>query len=73
MTDNNSGRCWNDAANWNQDIIYFSKEDSRLFVPKKPTWMGWTINFGHPYAPWILMATLVALPIGAVYAERAKK
>lgn len=73
MADNAGDRCWNNPDNWNKDIIYFAKDDPRLLVPKKPSWMGWTINFGHPYAPWVLIATLVALPLGAAYAERAKK
>lgn len=51
---------WEDDRNWNGSL-YFCKNDSRFLVPKKITWMGWTVNFGHPWAPYALVA-LVALP-----------
>src|SRR4051812_46904268 len=51
---------WRDEANWSGSI-YFSKRDPRFFVPKRVTWMGWTINFGHPKSTCAL-ATLILLP-----------
>ncbi len=35
---------WNDSENWSS--LYFSKKDSRTFVPKRNPKQGWTINFG---------------------------
>lgn len=40
-----------DPNNWIWGIIYFNKEDKRLFVTKKVEWMGTTINFANP--KWI--------------------
>jgi uncharacterized membrane protein len=41
---------WNDPANWHGGIlgIYYSKRDSRSFVPKRNPLMGVTINFARP-------------------------
>ena len=35
---------WGKSENWSS--LYFSKKDSRTFVPKKNPKHGWTINFG---------------------------
>lgn len=53
---------WAAEENWN-GFLYFSKEDSRVLVPKKNKYMGWTLNFGHPSAPWSLLILLVGLPV----------
>jgi uncharacterized membrane protein len=41
-----------DPNNWIWGIIYYNKEDKRLFVSKKIEWMGTTLNFANP--KWIL-------------------
>ena len=35
---------WGKSENWSS--LYFSKKDSRTFVPKMNPKQGWTINFG---------------------------
>lgn len=37
---------WNNPRNWTAGI-YFSKCDSRVWVPKQIPAMGWTVNLGH--------------------------
>ena len=37
-----------DPKNWKWRMFYFNKEDKRLFVDKKFTNLGATINFAHP-------------------------
>ena len=37
-----------DPNNWVWGIIYYNKEDKRIFVPKKIEWMGFTVNFANP-------------------------
>lgn len=44
--------------------IYFNPDDPSLFVPKKYG-IGWTLNFGKPMG-WIVMATLIVIPIAIV-------
>jgi uncharacterized membrane protein len=53
---------WQDPANWSDSLvgIYFSKRDSRVWVPKRrPAW-GWTLNLAHPAGAWTLVALLSA-------------
>lgn len=62
---------WNDDKNWSRFGllgIYFSKVDSRLWVPKATPGLGWTINFAHRGAVAMLLA-VIALPTlaAAVY------
>ena len=55
---------WNDHKNWSRFGlwgIYFSKADSRLWVPKATPGLGWTLNFAHRRAAVMLLA-LIALP-----------
>ncbi len=37
---------WQNEAHWSGGI-YFCKRDPRLWVPKRPKWAGYTVNFGH--------------------------
>lgn len=57
-------RLHGDTANWN-GFMYFSKRDTRLFVPKKHAEYGWTINFGHKHG-CILMLFFTVLAPGAI-------
>ncbi|MGH8531065.1 MAG: hypothetical protein ACRETN_14675 [Nevskiales bacterium] len=54
---------WNNPDNLSGRFgFYFSKRDSRLWVPKHPPWFGWTINLGHPYGGAVLIGALL-LPL----------
>lgn len=53
---------WENPENWSGSIfgIYFSKKDSRVWVPKKPPWMGMTLNLAHPAGVrWLLFLLLL--------------
>ena len=57
---------WENPDNWSGPgwiSFYFSKADSRTWVPKKIPWMGWTLNLGKPAGAWWLLAIIVALPL----------
>lgn len=60
---------WANDEHWSGHsaiAIYFSKVDSRIWVPKRIPKYGWTLNFGHPNsAYWLLgiMIGLVLLPV----------
>lgn len=61
---------WNNPNNWSRRGIfgiYFSKTDTRVWVPKALPVLGWTINFGHPNAVFWLAAVIV-LPVLLVVA-----
>jgi uncharacterized membrane protein len=51
---------WENPANWHGGWfgIYVAPGDSRVWVPKRPAWMGWTINLGHPTGSLIMITLL---------------
>ena len=36
--------------NWKLGILYFNKNDKRIFPPKRLKYLGWTINFANPFS-----------------------
>jgi hypothetical protein len=67
----NNQREWSDLANWSSlGLFYFSRRDTRLWVPKQPTKLffgspvslGWTVNVGHPWGDVAFLGATVALP-----------
>lgn len=61
---------WHNPDNWSRKGIfgiYFSKTDTRVWVPKALPVLGWTINFGHPKAVFWLGAVIV-MPVLLVLA-----
>ncbi len=56
---------WENPDNWT--TIYFSKKDSRVWVPKQNPRYGWTINFGSVSgAKWIYYLFGLFLLIGII-------
>jgi len=62
-------REWDDEQNWTGPdwlAIYFSKRDSRSWVPKKIPALGWTVNLGQfggwlwAWVFWLTAALIVA-------------
>lgn len=47
----------NDRYIWN--TFYFNREDSRVFVPKRNRWLGFSFNFAHPVTYLLLTAILL--------------
>lgn len=45
---------------WYAGLFYFNRADPALFVAKRAG-LGWTFNFGNPWA-WVLVAAIVTLP-----------
>jgi uncharacterized membrane protein len=64
---------WENPENWSDSLvgIYFSKRDSRTWVPKRRPGFGWTLNLGRPAGAW-WMVGLLAAPwlLGAVGRRR---
>jgi serine/threonine protein kinase len=55
---------WRDPRNWTGPAwlsVYFSKRDSRAWVPKQITGLGWTVNLGNPRGAFALMAIFGAI------------
>ena len=66
---------WNDKKNWRGGWIgiYSSVRDSRIWVPKKIPWMGWTLNVAHRKSwYWIgLIIIILLIPIVIVIISMA--
>lgn len=57
---------WENPGNWTGwkwCSIYFSKRDSRVWVPKEIRWLGWTLNLGRPGGVAWLLAIVVGAPL----------
>ena len=48
-----------DPGNW-RGPFYVNRKDPRLLVPKLNPMLGWTINFGNPYA-WMAVVGLIII------------
>jgi uncharacterized membrane protein len=53
----------NDPSNWKWGVIYYNKNDKRVFVPKRSPRFGWTINAGNKYAVLGVVALSLAVVI----------
>lgn len=56
---------WRNPANWSAGL-YFSKRDSRVWVPKQIRWMGWTLNLGTKIGAYLLIGLLIGLPVSVI-------
>ena len=54
---------WNNPDHWTDLGFYFSKKDSRIFVPKRKKWMGLAINLGHPAGGLVFLGLLILICI----------
>ena len=56
---------WKNPDNWSGSCIgfYFSKKDSRTWVPKSIPGMGWTLNLGKPAGARWIFGFLMGIPL----------
>ena len=54
---------WADPDNWSDRIVglYFSKRNTRTWVPKRIPWMGFTLNLAKPAGAWWLIGILLGV------------
>ena len=61
MTRDELDSLWRDRRHWTTGV-YRCLADPRVVVPKRIRWMGWTINFAHPWAwPTLWLSLLIAV------------
>ncbi|MDZ4198662.1 MAG: DUF5808 domain-containing protein [Kiritimatiellia bacterium] len=53
---------WENSENWSFGL-YFSKKDTRTWVPKSIPWMGWTLNLGTRAGALWMLGFLIGLPV----------
>ncbi|MEF3080816.1 hypothetical protein V3391_01115 [Luteimonas sp. SMYT11W] len=59
-----NARAWQNPDNWIGPRwlgLYRSADDDRLWVPKVPRALGWTVNLARPVGALILMALVTAV------------
>ena len=64
---------WSDPRNWRGGFlnVYVSRKDTRLFVPKRRRFLGFTVNLGHPGGRWVLAAIAVFI-LGAILLTKGR-
>jgi serine/threonine protein kinase len=61
---------WNNARNWTGPrwlSLYFSKRDSRAWVPKQIAGMGWTVNLGNQRGLFAFFAIIFVIIIAIIF------
>lgn len=55
---------WANPDNWGGPrwlSVYFSKKDTRTWVPKQIPWMGWTLNLARTSGVVLFLLIIIAL------------
>ncbi|HMI47588.1 MAG TPA: hypothetical protein VK481_02860 [Gemmatimonadaceae bacterium] len=52
---------WGNPANWRGGLFYFSRRDSRVWIPKRVPEMGMTLNLARPLGFAFLVIPLVLI------------
>ena len=55
-------KCHSDPNNWKLGILYYNKEDKRIFPPKRSR-LGWTVNFANPKSVFALVVLFIVILI----------
>lgn len=53
--------------NYRFTIFYYNPNDSRLIVPKRNKYMGWTLNFGRTNTYLILIGIIIIAAVTRYY------
>lgn len=65
-----NARAWRNPGNWIGPRwlgLYRAADDDRLWVPKVPRSLGWTVNLARPAGLIILLAFVIAVPTVAYW------
>ena len=66
-------RAWKDPENWSFfQCIYSAKDDTRILVPKKQIYLGWTFNFAH-FESYALLGALAGSVAIASFVKKASR
>jgi len=59
-----------DSNNYKYGVFYYNKDDSRIIVPKRIKYMGWTVNFAHPLSYLIIGGILAVVIVAWIVAPQ---
>jgi uncharacterized membrane protein len=51
-------------------IFYFNPEDTRVILPKRNQWMGWTLNFANLWS-YVILAAIIGVAIFIGYLQKS--
>lgn len=57
----------NEPNHWKWGVLYFNPDDSRIIVPKRIEWLGWTLNFAQPNSIIIAGGIFVLIMLSVIY------
>jgi uncharacterized membrane protein len=43
-------------------LFYYNPNDTRIIVPKRAQWMGWTLNFANLWT-YVILAAFISLAV----------
>ncbi len=52
----------NNPANYKYGIFYYNTNDTRVFVPKRNKYMGWTLNFANHFT-YLIFGAIISMVI----------
>jgi uncharacterized membrane protein len=52
----------NPGDHYKWGLFYYNPEDSRVILPKRNQWMGWTLNFARFYS-WFIIILIITLAV----------
>ena len=61
---------WLKDENWGGPkwgVVYFSKKDTRICVPKRIKWMGYTVNLAHTAGVLSFIGALFGIPVIVIF------
>jgi uncharacterized membrane protein len=58
----NFNRMENDPEKYKWGIFYYNPEDTRILVPKRAKWMGWTLNFANLWS-YVILAGIIGCAV----------
>jgi uncharacterized membrane protein len=62
----NFNRIEKNPENYKWGIFYFNPDDTRIILPKRNQWMGWTLNFANLWT-YVILGTFLIIAILAGY------
>jgi uncharacterized membrane protein len=58
----NFNRIEKNPEHYKWGIFYYNPDDSRIIVPKRSQWMGWTLNFANLWS-YVILAGIAGMAI----------
>jgi uncharacterized membrane protein len=51
-------------------IFYYNPDDTRIILPKRAQWMGWTLNFANLWS-YVILAAIIGVAVLVGFLEKS--